>query len=158
MSTTFGMKTPGDCLADFTDKVKRYRADDLNHSFAMDCAVAGWSVADWVYDDHAERLGYSKNQKKRHAETFKRHLMQQCSALGLLQDLANFRKHRKIDRYDTTLLEAREHGGGFDSSFSRDFDISRLVLITDEGEFDFEDSVVAVLDFWNRYFKANSVS
>ncbi|MGD1887531.1 MAG: hypothetical protein ACFB01_10515 [Cohaesibacteraceae bacterium] len=152
MSNSFGMKSARDCLEDFRRKVVRYRADDLNESLALDCAMAGWSLVDWVFDEYVREDNWSNTRRSKELLSFKQHLKRDCPSLDLLQDIANARKHRRVENYGKTVLEARSHSGGFSSGFSRGFNISRLIIVTADREFDFEDTVVATLDCWDRYF------
>ncbi len=44
------MKSAGDCLADFRAKVDSFAKDPLNQYLALNFALAGWHVLDWVFD------------------------------------------------------------------------------------------------------------
>jgi len=157
MSITFGMRSARDCLEDFRAKVSRYRDNDLDESLAMECAIAGWSIVDWVFDQHVQDSRWTNKERRKAFFELQKTVKTECASLDLLQDIANARKHRTIEHYPRTVLIARKHGGAFDNSFSRDFDISRLVLETRDQEFDFEDTVVSALEYWDRYFAQNGI-
>lgn len=158
MSTSFGMNSARHCLEDFRDKIIRFQADYLNELLAMDCAIAGWSLVDWVFDEHIQCDDWSRTRRSKELRSFKQYLLGVCASLDLLQDVANARKHRRVQSYDPTVLEARLRGGAFSSAFSRGFDISQLVIVTAGSEFDFEDTVVATLKFWDGYFEQHGLA
>ena len=56
--------------------------------------------------------------------------------------------------YKPALEEAFERKGAFSNAFSRDFDVSGLMLATQDGrELWFEDLIEEVLSFWEKYFE-----
>ncbi len=144
MSLTFDKRNARDHLEDFRKKVRAFKSDALNQSLAGDCAVAGWSLCDWVFP---ELNGYIN------LRALQNEVNDMCHELCLLQDLANASKHREINRYTPLLQEAKHHRGAFSQGFDRGFDISRLLLVDAKGkEYWVEDVFNACLNFWDDFF------
>ena len=82
-----------------------------------------------------------------------------CPEIEYLQNMADSLKHRNITSYTPSLVGAYKHRGEFSSrDFSRDFDISGLMLkLQDGSELWFEDVIEAALSFWDGYFKDNGI-
>ena len=152
MTLSFGLNSARDCLNDFVSKVDHFDQDDLNTSLANDCAIAAWTVLDWVFKSDGARLGYGE------LRDLQDDLKAQCPSLGYLQDIANARKHGKITKYQPKVKSTGLHRGGFSRGFSRDFDISRLVFQTDVGEICFRDTLVEARDFLESYFALRNIN
>lgn len=152
LSLTFDMASAGDCLQDFRDKINQFEKEGLNTSLAMECAVAGWSVLDWIFNCDGQRLGYTR------LKDLQDDIKRQCQSISLLRDIANARKHKKIDRYTPLVKSAEKHDGAFSRAFCRDFDIPRLVVHTDSGKFDFWTTLQSALAYYEGYFKQNNIS
>ncbi len=151
MSLTFEMQSARDCLEDYKRKLVQIESDDLNTSVAMDCAVAGWSIADWIFNCDGRRLGYANLQYLQNA------LREQCRSLAYIQDIAIGRKHKDVTYYVPTVKSTGTHNGAFSHGFSSGFDISRLVFETEDGEFHLGDTLQNVLSFYETYFEQNEI-
>ena len=152
MSLTFDMQSAGDCLHDFRNKIDQFDKDDLNTSLAMECAIAGWTVADWIYKCDGQRLGYKR------LRDLQDEIRGQCQNLAHLQDITNARKHKEITMYAPLVKSSETRGGSFNSSFNRSFDISRLVFNTDTDQFDVWNTLQGALTYYEAYFKRNNIS
>ena len=152
MSLTFGMKSAGECLQEFRNKIDQFDKDDLNTSLAMECAIAGWSVADWIFECDGQRLGYNK------LRDLQDEIREQCQSLSHLQDIANARKHKEIDHYTPSVKSSGQREGDFNRDFSRDFNITRLVFHTDAGEFSFWSTLQSALYYYEKYFEQNKIT
>lgn len=146
------MQSAGDCLQDFKNKIDQFSNDDLNTSLAMDCAVAGWTVADWIFKCDGQRLGFNK------LRSLQDEIRLQCQSLSHLQDIANARKHREIEIYIPTVKSSEVRRGAFGRGFSRGFDIRCLVYNTDAGEFNFWSTLQSALDYYEEYFDRNEIT
>ena len=151
MSLSFDLQNSGDCLREFQRKVAGFKGDSLNTEKARDCAIAAWHICDWVHKEHGSRLGYNKQR------ALQSHVKTSCPELGYLQDVANGRKH-KLLTYSPSIRKAYEHRGAFSGGFSRDYDISRLMLELEGGtKVDFEDVLEGALSYWVGFFKKHGV-
>lgn len=151
MSLSFDMQSAGDCLQDFRNKIDQFDKDNLNKSLAMDCAIAGWSVVDWIFKCDGQRLGYKK------LVNLQNDIKANCQSLDYLQDIANARKHKEINRYIPVVKSTGKHGGAFGPGFSRGFDTTRLVFHTDDGEVNFWSTLQYALDYYEEYFEQNEI-
>ena len=127
MSLTFSSNSARDRLDALRHKADEFRGDPVNEQLAMDYAVLAWSLCDWVFREHGQKLGYQA------LGDLQRYARRQCPELGYLQDLATAAKHKEVTKYTPKIRAARKHGGSFSRSFSRSFNVSRLVLETDQG-------------------------
>ena len=149
---TFDLQNSRDCLEDLRAAISDFKTNRLNPRQARYIAIVAWSISDWVFREHGNRLGYEN------LENFKKDIRSQCRELCYLQDLANSLKHRTISRYTPSLAKAHKHGGAFSQGFSRAFDLSRLMLTTRDGrELWFEDVIETALIFWDGYFRDKGV-
>lgn len=153
MSMTFGMNTPSDCLKDFRQKADLLSKDDLNTSLAMDCAIAAWSVVDWIYESNGQSLGYQN------LRSFQDSVRNQCKALDYLQDIANSRKHKSISKYTPKVKSADRVGGILAFAFRLSFDLGadRLVFHTDNEQHDIIDTLQQALTFFDTFFTQNNI-
>ncbi|SNY90423.1 hypothetical protein SAMN04515647_0589 [Cohaesibacter sp. ES.047] len=146
------MNSAGDCQQDFKNKIYQFDKDNLNTSLAMECAIAGWTVPDWIFKCDGQRLGYES------LRDLQDEIKKECQELEHLQDIANARKHKEVTRYTPLVKSSGKREGAFSSGFSRGFDITRLVLQTDAGEISFWTTLQSVLDYYDLYFKKNNIT
>lgn len=152
MSLTFSFERPSDVLEDFRKKAALYNSKSLDDGLAMDCAVAGWSICDWVFERHGEQLGFTK------LRVFQNYLREKWPELAYLDDINNGRKHCVVSKYETRVTSASERKGAFSQGFSRGFDTSGLVLNLRDGRVvRMEDVISAVVVYWDQYFSDNNI-
>ena len=147
MLLTFDLQNSRDCLEDLRGAVGDLKKDPLNPRLARYSAIVAWSISDWVFEEHGNRLGFDG------LPSFQEDIRRQCPELGYLQDLANSLKHRIITRYTPSLTEAYKKEGAFSTEFSRAFDIPGLMLAARDGtQLWFDDVIERALSFWDVYF------
>jgi hypothetical protein len=153
MSGYFNLRSARDCLEDFRRKLAGFKSDNLNVDKATACAEACWSVVEWA--GH-EVLAPTNHRKQ--LDQFKRDRLVDCPSLAYVRDLTNKRKHRKLDRKFVVKSE-EHHIGDFDpKDYSRDFNISCLIIMTVDGQrFYIDDVFEECLAFWDRFFHQNNL-
>ena len=152
MPLTFDIQNSRDCMEDLRDTISDFKKDRLNPRIARYGAVVAWSICDWIFEEHGSQLGYTE------LKDLKEDIKEQSPELKYLQDLANSLRHKTITRYTPSLYRAYEKKGAFSQGFSRDFDISGLRLVVNDGrQLWFEDVIEEALSFWNDYFKNNNI-
>lgn len=133
------------------DKLTRdyniFLVDNVSSDFAINFSITAYHLYEWTESeldkDGREEL---KNNRKEIQEDFQ-----------IIRDITNGTKHKKINKYVPKLKTAKKHDGSFDSSFSREFDITMLIVEMEDGrEMCFEDVAERVYNFWKKYFKANT--
>ena len=153
MPLTFDIQNSRDCLEDLRNTISDFKKDRLNPRIARYGAIVAWSICDWVFKEHGPQLGYNKKELNK----LRADIRKASPELKYLQDLANSLKHRNPD-YTASLCSAYKHKGGFSQDFSRDFDISRLMLEVKGGrKLWFEDVIEEAFSFWDDYFKKNGI-
>jgi hypothetical protein len=150
---TFGRGGSNDVLQALHRSVVAFRKDPLNTELANHCAIDAWSLCDWVFKEHGQRLGFST------LADFQAAVKAGCNSLQLLQDVANASKHKEITKYVPLLKEAKKHHGAFQrGAFSRGFDVSALVLVREDGsEIWIDDALDDATKYWDTYFHANGL-
>ena len=152
MPLAFDLQNSRDCLEDLRGAVSDFKKDPLNPRLARYSAILAWSICDWVFEEHGDRLGFND------LPSFQGDIKQRCPELDYLQDLANSLKHRTITRYTPSLTEAYQQEGAFSRAFSRGFDIPALMLTTQDGtQLWFDDVIEGTLSFWDVYFGGKGI-
>jgi len=151
---TFERGNASDVLEALHRNAAAFAKDPLNTDLANHCAIDAWSLCDWVFKEHGKRLGFTS------LANLQATMKANCNSLQLLQDVANASKHKEITRYTPQLKEAKKHKGGFQrGAFSRDFDVSALVLVREDGsEIWFDDALDEATRYWDTYFSANGLN
>ena len=140
------------CLEDFRRKAQEFHARPLDPFLACDCAIAAWSIYDWVKEFHKERLGFETK-----AEMFNG-ITSQCPELAHLREVANYRKHGKAETGTLTLKRYDQHDHSFSRGFNEDHTSGSLQLITANNEkIWMEDAILAALAFWEAFFVAQGI-
>ena len=138
---TFGLSNSKDFLEELRGSISDLKKDPVNPRLARYAAIVAWAMCDWVRKDMGEQVKHEW-------------IKEQCPALGYLQDLGNFFKHRELKSSKNSTLRAARRSGTFSRAFSRGFDIVRLELILEDGSnLWFEDVIQEALEFWERYFR-----
>ncbi len=154
MSGYFNLRSARDCLEDFRRKLEDFKSDNLNVDKATSCAEACWSLADWV----GPEILAPQNDRK-HMDQFKKNITKRCPALTYVRDLTDKRKHRILGRRSVVVRSEEHHIGDYDSNdFSRDFNISCLIITTVDGQRLYvEDVFDECLGFWGKFFLQNNL-
>ena len=118
-----GLNTLRDRLALAVSDGSQYLAEPLDVQKADAFARSAHILAEWVVKDHVT-FGY-QSQGDCREDIYKR-----CPDLKAIRDFSNRAKHGgKLEEGRTSYFRAaKRHGGAFSRDFSRDFDISRLVV------------------------------
>jgi hypothetical protein len=106
----FGRRNSKDVLEALHQSAAAFREDPLNAERANHCAIDAWSLCDWIYLEHGQRLGLTT------LADFQATVKASCRSLQLLQDVANASKHKEIRKYVPRLKEAKRHRGAFQRS------------------------------------------
>lgn len=126
-----------------TDRLRLLKADfekllhdPLNISLAEKACSDAWHLADWMFSEMKEK------NKELTKEEFRARLYSECPEMRILHDLANTFKHKQLTNPKAKIIKTRVHGGAFDSSFSKAFDVSRLeVHYADDSRIDVDDLI-----------------
>ncbi|MEK6783147.1 MAG: hypothetical protein AABY93_15710 [Bacteroidota bacterium] len=125
---------------------KDYQIDKTSSRLAINCAMTAWHLSDWIYFEEE----YDKIYK---LVDFQERLKKLCPALQIMHDICTGSKHFHLTKHQSKVEESKLHSGEFSSDFSRDFDISVLILEMKDGTKSyFEDDLETVIDFWNKVF------
>ena len=148
MGVASNLITMEGCLEDFRRKAHAFEDNPFDPFLACDCAIAAWSIYDWVKEFHKESLGYETK-----ADMFN-DITGQCPELAHLREVANFRKHGKAETGTLTLARYDQHDRTFSRGFNEGHEQSSLLLITAQNEkIWMEDAISAALAFWEDYFR-----
>ncbi len=151
---SFDIKNSGDLLKKLQDDHNDFLQDPTSSRIALNCAMTAWHLVDWVFNEYKLSGLVSKNAKRDALRQFQEELKAQCSELQIMNDIADGTKHCEIDRKHDT-QSTNLHEGSFSNDFSRDFDISCLLIQMDNGsEVYFEDSIESVMSFWENYINS----
>ena len=103
-------------------------------------------MTEWANKEFEPKL--SKNE-------FRKIVLQQCSSLEIMRDLANGTKHYQLTRENSLVKRTELHCGVFSKEFSREFDTSHLKIILGDGtKIYFEDEIKKVISFWTQYLES----
>ena len=146
MSRSFGLDADG-AFKELLQVQERFKNDDLNTQLARDCALNAWRLVDYFFNELPD------DSKFKSLNAFKQHIRSICPELAYLQDVCNESRHGVITKYKPCVDETKMHRGRFTRGFSRGFDISRLVIILNDGcaKVDFEDALDQAVRFWTKY-------
>lgn len=141
----FDIENSKDRLQQLKENYSKLRQDPLNVSLAEQTCSDAWHLIDWVFIDKSS-IDPDITQA-----IFRTQVYQECPEMKILHDLVNTFKHRELDRPKVKIKETRRHGGAFDNSFSKAFDVSRLeVHFEDQKKIDIDDLVKIAIDYWDR--------
>ena len=124
-----------------------YLLDNLSVTKALDLCSNSWHLIDWILKEYHQVHNFTKIEDLRNA------LYPSCPSLKIMHDITTSSKHLKVSSPKSKIGDTRIHKGGFDKSFGKDFDISNLQIILEDGQvLQFTDEISKVILFWNRYF------
>lgn len=139
----FEIKTAMDFYKTFLENYQEYFNDLTSSRKAINCALTAWHLSEWVYHE-------DKKLKCVNAKIFQDRIIELEDAFKILKDIVNGTKHCEHSAKITTEV----HKGAFSNGFSRDFDISRLVVKREDGTYIYFDNVVdKIAGFWKGYFE-----
>jgi hypothetical protein len=145
---SFDIKSSNDFLQKLVEDHEEFKLNSTSSRIALNCAMTAWHLSEWIYNEYHERLGTEFSSLK----DFQAKMKEQCPSLQIMHDLANGTKHFKLNRHKSTIESTKLHQGDFNSDFSRDFDISSLDIILNNGtKVYFEDEINACLNYWIKY-------
>jgi hypothetical protein len=147
---SFNIKSTKDFYNKLKEDFMEYSEDRLSSRKALNFALTAWHLSDWTYNEFKEKL----TSKHKSLNSFQANLKKLCPSLQLMHDLTNGTKHYTLTRHKPIIKETNLHIGDFNNDFSRDFDISSLVIELHDGtKVHFEDEIIIVMDFWTEYLK-----
>jgi len=141
----FGINNSKDKLKLLIEEYEIYRKDLLSEKLATSLSEGAWSLADWVFAEQTKESDKGK---------FRIDLFSQCPSLLIMHDIANVSKHKVLDRPKASIKRAHKHSGAFSQAFSKEFDISCLIIEMEDGtKTYFEEEIENVISFWKTYIK-----
>lgn len=145
---SFDIKSSKDFFQKLVEDHEEFKLSSTSSRIALNCAMTAWHLTEWVYYEYHENL----STKFPLLKDFQNMMKKQCPSLQIMHDLANGTKHFKLNRHRTSIESTELHLGDFSSDFSRDFDISSLVIILNDGrKIYFEDEINTCLNYWVKY-------
>lgn len=144
---SFDIRNSSDFFKKLLEDYNEFKKDDTSSRVALNCAMTGWHLIDWVYFEFMTTKYSSLIE-------FQKELKCQCPGLQILQDITHSTKHHTLTRHNPSIKTTNLHKGDFGKDFSRDFDISSLEIIKKDGtKLYFDKEMEKVIDFWNVYFE-----
>jgi hypothetical protein len=144
---SFNITNSKDFLAKLLEDFEDFKKDDTSSRLAINCAMTAWHLSDWIYFEY-------KFDKVSKLFDFQESIKSTCPSLQVMHDITNGSKHFKLTKHQPKVAETKLHGGSFDKSFDRSFDISTLdVEMKDGSKKYFEDELQKVINFWTNYFE-----
>ena len=141
-------KTSVDKFKELKEDYSEFIKDKTSTKLALDYAMNAWHLAEWIYKEYNLCVYFPT------LKLYQDDVVLQCPALKIMHDLANGNKHYLITKYRPTVKNTTISTGAFSSDFSRDFDISTLVIeLNDGSEIYFEDEIEKAMIYWEDYFK-----
>lgn len=140
-NVSFGAKTPKEkykeVLAEYSDFLK----DDTNIFKANNTCCSLWEIVDWIWN-RKDDLG-----------DFRKSLFKKCPELRIMHDVANSKKHKKLDRPKAKIQESKATGA-YSKAYSKAYDVYRLVVVLEDGkQHNLTDILEKVVAFWDDHFK-----
>lgn len=133
-------------LDNLHEEILSFSEDDLNNAKAGKCAIAIWHLHEWIFEHHRENLEFASLNE------FRNYVINQFPEIQILRDLANEMKHAEKSKHRIKLKEGFLHNGSFSKDFSNDFDVSRLILVSSDGQkFCLYDILNKVLTYWEKF-------
>lgn len=152
MKFSFGVNSLDKYWKITKSKVLEYENNVLNEQKAIECAEHLWHMCDWFFKKYESKLPYHSlcDMKGEYGK--------ECKVLRVMRDICNSYKHSGLDSERNPIIkETKKHEGAFSQEFSREFDISHLEVVYNDGsKVYFEDAVQKVIEFWENKIKTNS--
>ena len=149
---SFDIQTANDFLRKLHEEYEDFQQDPLSSRHAINCALTGWHLIEWVWNDYEPKLKLQSSSWSSLSEFRKDIKTAHCPEMAIMEGIANGSKH--VAPRNTGGIQSTElHKGGFSRGFSRDFDISRLdITLADGSRVMFDDVIKEVVDFWDQFF------
>ncbi|MBW2619103.1 MAG: hypothetical protein JRC92_09525, partial [Deltaproteobacteria bacterium] len=121
---------------------------DIRHAFNAAIAAYHFYEHFWHHCPQNSQY-YSKLRTLTNEHDYRKSLANKCPEFALIWDVADASRHAELRSSKKRELfssdQIHERGGAFDSSFSRGFDIGRIVIEDNSGkEYDFFETLKAV--------------
>ncbi len=107
---------------------QNFESNSINEDFADKCAEEINKCLDYIHREKLCNCNFKKFSKCRPK------IFSNCSELEIILDIADSSKHSGIDRNKYVVKSAEKHNGSFSDAFSREFDISKLIIITKDSD------------------------
>ncbi len=107
---------------------QNFESNPINEAFADKCAEEINKCLDYIHREKLCNCNFEKFSDCRSK------VFNDCSELEIIRDIADSSKHSGIDRSKYVVKSAEKHNGSFSSVFSREFDISKLIIITKDSD------------------------
>jgi hypothetical protein len=146
---SFGIRTSLDFFKKLLEDHNDYLMNVNSSRLAVNCAMTGWHLIDWVYNEH------KKDQFKSIAK-FKEDLKSKCKELEILQDITLGTKHYSLTTRNPLLKETKLSldDNDYVHDHCKEYNISMFNVVTKEGNIIYFDAVMLrVIEFWEKYFK-----
>lgn len=141
----FEIKTSRDKLGLLVRDYERLVWDPLNISLAEKCCQDAWHLADWDFVDQ-RNVNHSLTQ-----ERYRDNLFAKCPEMKILHDLAIYMKHRSVTRPKAKIEKAVPHEGQFSPEFSKEHDVSGIIVTLDDGkQIDVDELIKIAIDYWTK--------
>lgn len=148
---SFDIKSSKDFYKKLLDDYAEYKKDRVSSGKALNCAMVSWHLSEWIANE--ENPGATDREIKNRVNDF----ILKCPSLSIMKDIANGTKHFNITKYKPEVDKTHLHHGDFNQDFSRDFNISSLIITMKDGEKKyFEDEIETVVNFWKDYFNEHN--
>ncbi|WP_075344087.1 hypothetical protein [Tenacibaculum agarivorans] len=143
----FGINTAKDRLKSLKSNYDKLLEEPLNISLAEQTCSDAWHLTDWVLEEN-KKLDSSLTKEK-----FRKDLYAKCPEFKILHDLVNTFKHKVLSRPKAQIKKTDVHSGPFSSTFSKEFDVSRLTVHYDNKQIDVDDLVKIAINYWDNLLK-----
>lgn len=149
---SFDIQTSEDFLRKLIEDYEEFKLNPLSSRIALNCAMTSWHLSEWIFYEYNQIFAAKFSNEK----LYQAHIKQLCPSLQIMHDLTNGTKHYKLKSHKPIVSESNIHNGAFSREFSREFDVSYLYLLLNDGtKLAFEDEMESVMTFWKQYFVSN---
>lgn len=146
---SFGIKSSVDFYKKLLDDYNDYLMDVNSSRLAVNCAMTGWHLIDWVYHEF-------KKDDFKSLSAFKDDIKVKCKEIEILQDITLGTKHYKLTSRESALRETKLslNDNNEIDDYCKELNVSMFNVITKKGEMlYFNDVMQTVIIFWRKYFK-----
>lgn len=135
------------------EEIQEFRESNLSIRKAYNLALQSWHLTDWVFNEHILDLKIKKAYSEQ-LTAFRVKIIERCSSLNVMHDIAQEHKHSKVDKPKATIRVLRKDEGAFSQAFNKSFDITRIEIVLKDGSIlDFVETINSVISFWQEYFE-----
>jgi hypothetical protein len=150
--TVFEFKDPKDILFCLEDMVDRYSKELDCKPMAALTAVLAWSLAEWVYKKHKDKLGFNSQND------FQESIRSSEPVFVLLQGLGNAFKHGGEVDHPTRIVGVAEERY-FEEGYVEDGYVGNELYIEDDSghKINCVDALRRALKYWQDFFRDNGI-